>query len=455
MMKRAFISKPITYDGGVMPFSKDIYAARRARVAEFLGADGIALIPTGHKALRNGDVHFPFRPSSYFHYLTGFSEPDAILVIVGGAAPRSILFCNEKDDARETWIGYRFGPKTAQKEFGFDEAHPLDELNEDIEELARDKRVYYSVDEEKNWDPQIVSACEGAMSQHLDPCKMIDIRSVLDGMRLIKDVAEVEVMRAAAKITSAAHQKIMRMCAPSEYVEEPSIMEYQLEAAINYEFRMHGGNPLHAYPTIVAGGNNACTLHYTANDKPLRNGDLVLIDAGCEYEYYASDVTRTFPVNGKFSPEQKALYEIVLAAQLKAIDTVRPGVTFYEPEHAGWLVLVHGLIDLKILQGDPAEIIAKWEHLKFLLHSVSHFLGMDVHDVGRPDRDGPALALQAGMALTVEPGIYISERMVDVDPKWRGIGIRIEDDVLVTPGGHEVLTNTPKTVDEIESLARQ
>ncbi len=410
---------------------------------------GIAVIPTAPERPRNRDSHYPYRFDSYFHYLTGFVEPEAVLVLVAGSAPRSILFCREKNLEREIWDGFRHGPEGAKETFGFDEAHPIAQLDEMLPKLLADQpSLYFHLGADSDWDARAVgwlnSVREQVRSGITAPGAIQDVRALLDEMRLIKDAEEIATMRRAAEISAAAHIRAMRQTRPERN-------EFEIEAELLHEFRRNGAQAP-AYSSIVAGGANACVLHYVFNDAQLRDGDLLLIDAGCELDGYAADITRTFPVNGKFSATQKAVYELVLAAQVAAIEQIRPGNHWNAPHDAALKVLAQGFIDLGLCQGTLNEVLEQESYKRFYMHRTGHWLGMDVHDVGEYKQGGEWRLLQPGMALTVEPGCYIRPAD-DVPERFWNIGIRIEDDVVVTEHGCEVLTHgAPKTVVEIETL---
>ncbi len=410
---------------------------------------GVAVIPTAPERPRNRDSHYPYRFDSYFHYLTGFVEPEAVLVLVAANPPRSILFCREKNLEREIWDGFRHGPEGAQAAFGFDEAHPIAQLDEMLPKLLADQpSLHFHLGADSAWDARAVgwlnSVREQVRSGITAPGAIRDVRAVLDEMRLFKDAEEIATMRRAAEISAAAHVRAMRESRPER-------REFEIEAELLHEFRRHGAQAP-AYTSIVAGGANACVLHYVFNDAPLKSGDLLLIDAGCELDGYAADITRTFPVNGKFSAAQQALYELVLAAQAAAIAEVRPGSHWNAPHDAALKVLAQGFIDLGLCRGTLAEVLEQESYKRFYMHRTGHWLGMDVHDVGEYKQGGEWRLLQPGMALTVEPGCYIRPAD-DVPEKFWNIGIRIEDDVVVTEQGCEVLTHgAPKTVTEIEAL---
>ncbi len=413
---------------------------------------GVAVIPTAPERPRNRDSHFPYRFDSYFHYLTGFIEPEAVLVLVTGSQAKSILFCREKNLEREIWDGFRHGPEGAKETFGFDEAHPIAQLDEMLPKLLADQpSLHFHLGADSTWDARAVgwlnSVREQVRSGITAPAAILDVRAVLDEMRLIKDAEEIATMRRAAEISAAAHVRAMRQTRPER-------REFEIEAELLHEFRRHGAQAP-AYTSIVAGGANACVLHYVFNDAPLKDGELLLIDAGCELDGYAADITRTFPVNGRFSAVQKELYQLVLAAQAAAIEQVRPGNHWNAPHDAALKVLAQGFIDLGLCRGTLSEVLEQESYKRFYMHRTGHWLGLDVHDVGEYKQGGEWRLLKPGMALTVEPGCYIRPAD-DVSERFWNIGIRIEDDVVVTEQGCEVLTHgAPKSVAEIEELMAQ
>ena len=409
---------------------------------------GVAVIATAPERTRNRDVHHRFRFDSYFYYLTGFTEPEAVLVLVAGAEPRSILFCREKDLEREIWDGFRFGPAAAQSGFGFDEAQPIGKLDQQMARLLADQPAMFAdIGADAAWDARAIGWLNAVRAQARSgvtaPGEIRDLRRLLDDMRLFKDTHELASMRRAAAISTGAHERAMR-------VTRPGLHEYQIEAELLHEFHRHG-SPSPAYPSIVAGGANACVLHYVENRARLEAGSLLLIDAGCEIDGYASDITRTFPISGRFSGPQRDIYELVLAAQAAAIAAVRPGQHWEQPHDAALAVLVRGFIDFGLCAGSPESVIESGDYKRFYMHRTGHWLGLDVHDVGDYKRDGAWRALEPGMTLTVEPGCYI-RRADNVPAAFWDIGIRIEDDVLVTADGCEVLTSPAKTVAAIEAL---
>ncbi|MGQ9861117.1 MAG: aminopeptidase P N-terminal domain-containing protein [Thiobacillaceae bacterium] len=424
---------------------------RRRRVLEQMG-DGVMIIAQAPEVLRNRDTHYPYRYDSYFYWLTGFAEPEAVLVLVAGRRPRQILFCRDKDPERETWDGQRHGPKAAAEAFGFDAAYPIAQLDRRIGRyLADQPSLYYVIGRDPSWDERVLAWLNAVRGRSRSgvraPGRLIDARGLLDELRLIKDAHEIARMRRAADISAAAHRRAMRAAAPGRH-------EYEVEAELLYEFRRQGA-AAPAYTPIVAGGANACVLHYVSNDQPLYDGDLLLIDAGAEYEGYAADITRTFPVNGRFSGPQRTVYEIVLAAQAAAIDKVRPGNAWNAPHEAALRVLTQGLKDMKLLRGDLDGLIEAEAYKPYYMHRTGHWLGMDVHDAGEYKVDGHWRPFQPGMTCTVEPGLYLRDDE-GIPKAYRGIGIRIEDDVLVTESGCEVLTAAaPKAIADVEAWMRQ
>jgi Xaa-Pro aminopeptidase len=431
-------------------FDASVYARRRARLAARLG-NGVAIVPTAPECLRNRDAHYPYRYDSYFYYLTGFREPEAVLVLVGGETPRSMLFCREKNAEREIWDGFRYGPEAAREAFAFDEACSITELDARMPDLLADRpAVQVHLGSDPLWDGRVlgwVNAVRGrARSGVAAPGDLRDVRVLLDEMRLIKDGHEVALMRRAGDISAAAHRLAMQAA-------RPGVAEYAVEAVLQHEFRRCGAQAP-AYTPIVAGGVNACVLHYVENNATLADGDLLLIDAGCELDGYASDITRTFPVNGRFSGPQRDVYELVLAAQAAAIAVVKPGAHWNAPHDAAVAVLAQGFIDLKLLGGTLDAVLEQETYKQFYMHRTGHWLGLDVHDAGEYKTGGEWRELQPGMVLTVEPGCYIRPGP-GVPEAFAHIGIRIEDDALVTDGGCEILSAAaPKSVADIEALMR-
>jgi Xaa-Pro aminopeptidase len=427
-----------------------LHAERRRRLAAALG-EGLAVIPTAPERVRNRDSHYPYRYDSYFYYLTGFQEPEAVLVLAGGGAPRALLYCREKNPEREIWDGFRHGPEGARERFGFDEAHPVAALDEAMPALLADRpALWYPVGADAEWDARAMrwlnAVRANARAGVAAPQELHDVRAPLDEMRLLKDAHELALMRRAAAISAAAHRRAMLAARPGR-------REYEVEAELLHEFRVSGAQ-FPAYAPIVAGGANACILHYVQNDAQLHEGALLLVDAGCELEGYAADITRTFPVSGRFSGAQREVYEIVLAAQRAALDKVRAGNAWNEPHDAAVRVLAQGMLDLKLLAGSLDEALEKETYKRFYMHRTGHWLGLDVHDAGDYKRAGAWRTLEPGMTLTVEPGLYI-RAADDVPERLRDIGVRIEDDVLVTALECEVLTAAaPKAIAEIEALIR-
>ncbi len=423
------------------------YQERRSRLASRMGA-GVAVIPTAPERPRNRDSLYPYRFDSYFHYLTGFPEPEAVLVLVAeGGGVKSLLFCRDRNEEREIWDGFRYGPEGAREAFGFDEAHSITRLDEMMPGLLADQPyLFFDLGADPSWDTRVVGWLNAVRAEARNgvtaPEGIRDVRALLDDMRLIKDAHELATMRRAADISGAAHRRAMRATAPGR-------REYEIEAELLYEFRRQGAQAP-AYTPIVAGGANACVLHYVANDAVLEEGSLLLIDAGCELDGYAADITRTFPVNGRFGPAQKDCYQIVLAAQAAAMERVRPGCCWNEPHEAALRVLAQGMLDLGLVQGSLEAVLESGAYKRFYMHKTGHWLGMDVHDAGDYKRGGQWRRLEPGMVLTVEPGLYIRPAGDVPEALWN-IGIRIEDDVCVTEAGCEILTAaTPKTVAEIE-----
>ncbi|MFO1281348.1 MAG: aminopeptidase P N-terminal domain-containing protein [Burkholderiales bacterium] len=410
---------------------------------------GVAVLPTAPEAVRNRDSTWPYRPDSYFYYLTGFPEPEAVVALVAGPdGDRQILFCRERDPERETWDGFRYGPDAAREVFGFDEAHPINELDARLPDLVADRpSLHTPVGLSGEWDRRIAAVLNNVRARIragvAAPDEIVDLRGVLDRMRLVKDAHEIALMRTAAAISADAHRRAMAAARPGWH-------EYQVEAELVHEF-LHRGAQALAYPPIVASGPNACVLHYRDNDRAMADGDLLLIDAGCEYRGYASDVTRTFPVGGRFAGAQRAVYELVLEAQLRCLDAVRPGARFHEYHEVAERVLARGLIDLGLVAGPLDAALESGSYKRFYMHRAGHWLGMDVHDAGHYLTKGASVALEPGMVLTVEPGLYIRAGE-GVPDEFRDIGVRIEDDVVVTADGHENLSaHAPKTVADVEA----
>ncbi len=433
-----------------MGISKTEFARRRKNLMAVMEANSIAIIPAASMQVRSRDTEFPFRQDSDFYYLSGFTEPEAVLALLPGRRHgQFVVFCRERDPAQELWHGRRLGPEGLCAQFGADDAFPIGDIDDILPGLIEGReRVYYSMGRSAEFDQRIMGWVNSIRSREgsgaVPPGEFTDLDHMLHELRLFKSAAELRLMRRAADITTDAHLRAMAAC-------QAGIYEYQLDAELQYAFTQ-GGARYPAYPSIVGGGNNACVLHYVENDCKLRDGDLVLIDAGCELEYYASDVTRTFPVSGKFSEPQRALYELVLAAQEAAIEQIKPGNLWNQPHDASVRVLTAGLIKLGLLRGTVGRLIKREAYREFYMHRVGHWLGLDVHDVGDYRLSEEWRVLEPGMVMTVEPGLYVSADNKRVAKKWRGIGIRIEDNVVVTDAGCEVITAAlPKTVAELEA----
>ena len=434
-----------------MKISKAEFARRRKNLMGMMDKHTIAIIPGAREVTRSRDTEYPFRQNSDLFYLTGFEEPDAVLVLVPGRRQgQVVLFCRERDPDMELWNGYRLGPEGAVAYLGVDDAFPIDDLDEILPGLIEGtQRIYYSMGYDDVFDQRVMGWVNQirklVRTGAAPPADFTDLAFLLHEQRLIKSAAEVRVMRKAGEISAAAHVRAMQECQPGRY-------EYHLEAAIQHTFAEHGAR-FPAYNSIVGSGANACVLHYTENASKMRAGDLVLIDAGCEYQGYAADITRTFPVSGQFSAEQRAIYDLVLEAQRAAIAKVRPGNTWNQPHDATVRVITRGLIKLGLLRGKERELIKAEAYREFYMHRAGHWLGLDVHDVGEYRVDGRWRQLEPGMVLTIEPGIYIAADNTKAPKRWRGIGVRIEDDVVVTEQGCDVLTaDVPKRADEIEAL---
>ncbi|MDX3904550.1 MAG: Xaa-Pro aminopeptidase [Pigmentiphaga sp.] len=437
------------------------FAARRQRLLDAMRArgGGIAILPTAREVARNRDSEFPFRFDSDFFYLTGFPEPEAWLVLIAGREDRSLLFCRGKNLEREIWEGYRIGPEAAAEQFGFDQALPVDTLADELPKLIADQpALFVPMGSDRLFDRRLriwldkVRAMGRAGATA--PACTYDLRAMLAEMRLVKDASELDTMRRAAAISAGAHARAMRAA-------RPGMHEYEIEAELLHEFRRHGSQAV-AYNSIVATGHNACVLHYRAGDAELKDGHLLLIDAGCELDGYASDITRTFPVNGRFSGPQRALYEIVLEAQKAATAKTHPGARWNDGHDAAVRVLAQGMLDEGLLTGTLDGVLESQQYTRFYMHRTGHWLGMDVHDVGDYREPGPAAAdesrpwrlLRPGMVLTIEPGIYVRPA-ADVPERFWDIGIRIEDDAVVTESGCELITRgVPVAADEIEALMR-
>lgn len=426
------------------------FARRRKRLMQMMDKDSVAILPAAPIRMRNRDVEYQYRPDSDFFYLTGFEEPEAVMVLVPGREHGEyILFCRENDPVMETWNGPRAGQDGAIEEYGANDSFPIDDIDDILPGLLENKaRVFYTMGIHPDFDKRVIGWVNGLRLQSRagihTPGEFVAIEHHLHDMRLYKSSYEVTRMRKAAKISAKAHIRAMQTC-------QPGMNEYQIEAELQHQFGVQGAR-FPAYSSIVGGGKNSCILHYVNNDAVLNDGDILLIDAGAELECYASDISRTFPVNGTFSKEQRALYQLVLDSQYAAIEQVQPGNHWNQPHEAAVKVLTKGLIKLGLIKSTPAKAIKEESYKKFYMHRTGHWLGMDVHDVGDYKIDEEWRVLEPGMVLTVEPGLYIAP-MKGVAKKWHNIGIRIEDDVLVTKTGHDVLSkDAPKEIDEIEAL---
>lgn len=426
------------------------FAKRRKELMRQIGPQGIVILAAAPVAVRNGDYDYPYRQNSDFYYVTGFTEPESVAILLPKRKEGEfILFNRVRDREKEIWDGYRAGQKGACDIFGADQAFPIEDLENKLPELLEGRsEIHYSIGIHKAFDQLLLNAVNkirGKIRSGLQsPIAFVDISPTIHEMRLIKSDAEIAVMKKAAHISVEAHLQAMKLC-------KPGLNEFELEAELLYTFNRHGAR-FPAYTSIVGSEANTCILHYNSNDQIIKNGSLVLIDAGCEYHHYASDITRTFPANGKFSPEQKAIYDIVLEAQLAGIKTVRPGASWPAAQNAIVKIITQGLLDLGLLKGKLSDLIEKQAYFKFYMHKSGHWLGLDVHDVGRYKINNKWRSLEPGMVLTVEPGIYISSDIPGVPERWHHIGVRIEDDVLVTPKGHEVLTERlPKKIVDIEN----
>lgn len=416
-----------------------------------MGVGSIAIVASAREKIRTRDLHYPFKQNTNFSYLCGFPEPDAVLVLIPGREQgECVLFCREKDKLRETWDGYREGPEGAIANYAADDAFPVADIDEILPGLLEGReRVYYAIGKDAEFDKRLMDWVNNIRKQKgrgaAPPGEFVDLDHLLHEMRLVKKAGEVRLMRKAGEISAQAHIRAMQTCAPG-------MLEYQLQAELEHEFVMSGASGP-AYSTIIGGGKNGCILHYIENRDKLRKGDLVLIDAGCEYRNYAADISRTFPVSGRFSKQQAAIYDIVLDAQAAAIAAIAPGTPYNSLNKETIAVITQGLKDLKILKGDVQELVEKEAYREFYMHSAGHWLGMDVHDVGDYKVDNQWREFETGMVTTVEPGIYIAPDNTNVASQWRGLAVRIEDNILVTRTGNQNLTDgVPKQRAEIERL---
>jgi Xaa-Pro aminopeptidase len=429
---------------------KKEFAKRRQKLMDMMGDNSIAVLPNAPVANRNRDVDYPYRSDSHFYYLSGFDEPQSVLVLIPGREHGEyVLFCRERDIEKEIWDGYRAGQEGAIEQYGADDAYPIEDMDDILPGLLEGKeKVFYTMGNQPDFDQHMVSWLNklrnASRSGKHSPHEIVELEHALSELRLYKSSQEIKAMRHAAQASVKAHIRAMEFTQPGKW-------EYEVEGELLHEFIKHGCRSP-AYPSIVGGGENGCILHYIENDSKLKNNDLLLIDAGGEYQCYAADITRTFPVNGKFTEAQRALYQVVLDAQYAAIEAVKPGNHWNQPHEAAVRVLTEGLVKLGLLNGDIDTLIEDQAYREFYMHRTGHWLGMDVHDVGDYKVHEEWRLLEPGMVLTVEPGLYIRDPE-HIDKKWHFIGIRIEDDVLVTKDGHDVLTDgAPKEIDDIEAL---
>jgi len=429
----------------------EIFRKRREKFLRAIGEGAVAIIPSAPVAVRSNDVDYIYRQDSDFYYLTGFVEPESVAVFAPGHPDGEFaLFVPPRDKERETWTGRRAGVEGAMMEYGADKAYVIDEFERVIARyLDKAERLHYPLGHNEKMNERVLRMMKHAQAMRprtgAGASAIFDPREILHEARLYKETFELDLMRKAAAISAQAHQRAMREA-------RGGMMEWEVEAIIDFTFRKNGAaGP--SYPSIVASAGNAAVLHYITNDRQMNTGEFLLIDAGCEYQFYASDVTRTFPIGAKFSALQKSFYELVLAAQMAAIEVIKPGVRFDDPHDAALRILVDGMREFGLVKGSTDEVIANGSYRRYYMHRTSHWLGMDVHDVGLYRQGAQSRVLEPGMMLTVEPGIYIAPDDDDAPEQYRGIGIRIEDDVLVTAEGHEVITHTtPKKVSEVEAL---
>jgi Xaa-Pro aminopeptidase len=432
---------------------KSIFSERRSQLSEKVLEDSAIIISSASVKSRISDTEYAYRQDSNFYYLSGYEEPESLLLIrPDHDKEKFVMFCRERDPLREQWDGFRTGQEGAIEQYGADAAHSINSIGEMMPSLLEGvKNIYFSMSAPCGVDLKISDWIESIRKNTRagaePPQNLLSLDSILHEMRLIKEDYEMNLMRQAANITTEAHVRAMQAVTPGMF-------EYQLEAEYLYAFNKNGARSP-AYNSIVGGGNNSCILHYVENNAELQDGDLVLVDAGCEYQYYASDVTRTFPVNGKFSPEQKEIYSIVLEAHKQSMEEAKPGNKWNLMHEKSVEVIVEGLLSIGLLKGTKEEIIEKGEYSKFYMHRIGHWLGMDVHDVGSYKQDGDWRELEKGMVMTVEPGIYILDSIEGIDDKWKGIGVRIEDDIAITDSGFELLTpDVPRTIEEVEQTVQ-
>lgn len=425
------------------------YARRRRQLMRTVGADAMVLVPAGRVCVRNGDVEYVFRQNSDFQYLSGFPEPEALLVLLPGRADgQCLLFCRERDPERERWDGPMLGLEGACEQFGMDDAFPISDIDDILPNLMEGRdRLYYTLGRDRDFDQQVLSWLSTIRSRvkmgSRPPEEFVSLDHYLHDMRLYKSRKEISAMAKAARISADSHRAAMRRSAPG-------VMEYELRAELLRVFHEHHAEA--SYQPIVGSGRNACIMHYIACGQALADGDLVLVDAGAEFDHYAADITRTFPANGRFSAPQKAVYEVVLRAQCAAIEALTPGACWNQPHDVAVACITEGLRDLGLLKGSLDGLLESEAYKRFYMHKTGHWLGMDVHDVGDYEIDGHPRELEPGMAMTIEPGIYIDDGD-DIPPPFRNMGIRIEDSVVLTRGGPRVLSSAvPKAVDEIEAL---
>lgn len=426
------------------------FGRRRRQLMRMIGDGGIAILPAAQLKKRNRDVEYRYRQDSDFYYLTGFAEPESVAVLIPGRGQAEyVLFCRERNPERETWDGSRAGPDGAITDFDADDAFPVDDIDDILPGLLETcDRVFYTMGSHPDFDQRLIEWVRklrdrGGADTH-SPQEFIALDHYLHDMRLFKSRSEVSAMRKAARIAVAAHERAMRSCKPGKW-------EYEIQAELLYEFARQGADI--SYQPIVGSGANACTLHYIENNRRMQDGELLLVDAGCEFDYYASDITRTYPVSGKFSAQQRVIYDIVLEANCAAIEQVRPGSHWNEPHDAAVKVITAGLRKIGLLKGGVKKLIKDEAYKKFFMHRTGHWLGMDVHDVGDYKVDDTWRLLESGMVMTIEPGIYIRPQSAGVPRKWWGIGVRIEDDVLVTRDGNETLSGgLAKNAADIEQL---